>query len=183
MEVAAIIEEFNAWKDSVAGRNGRCAIVDDWLKRRKLKRTAIANVIGVAPDTFELLCYLDEPTKDYDEFAKLLRQREVISKDTNISRFHCMVENFKGEGGSYSKAHSWVNGSKLIRKKIIEHFGIGKKAITGKRPEDPELARMFNRFENELRKPEQAILPPIDGDSKAKSEDKNPVKFESRPSH
>lgn len=94
-----------------------------------------------------------------------------------------MVENFKGEGGSYSKAHSWVNGSKLIRKKIIEHFGIGKKAITGKRPEDPELARMFNRFENELRKPEHAILPPIDGGSKAKSEDKNPVKFESRPSH
>lgn len=74
MEVAAIIEEFNAWKDSVAGRNGRCAIVDDWLKRRKLKRKAIANVIGVAPDTFEQLCYLDEPTKDYDEFAKLLRQ-------------------------------------------------------------------------------------------------------------
>jgi len=150
------------WQASIAGQDGQYGLIEDWLLRGKLNRVAIAKKLGVESAAFEQTCHLDEATKVFDEFADMLRQQGIIKADINIKRFNEMVTVLAGEDNKYSSAIAFVSGSKLNRKKIIEKFDIGKKAITGKRPENPELARMFNRFEDMLRLPKFGIIPPID---------------------
>lgn len=99
-------------------------------------------------------------------------KKGIIKDDVNIKRFTDMMEKLRGEDNKYSLAKGFVSGSKLNRKKIIDEFGIGKKAITGKRPENPELSRMFNRFEDKLRLPEFGIFAPLDAIIR-KNEQKN----------
>lgn len=161
------VKAFNEWKVVVAGKDNSYGLVEDWLLRGKLNRAGIAAALNMdkgtfEPDTVDPKAHLDEPTKVFDEFAQMLRQKGILKLDTNIKRFTDMEEKLKGEDGSYSLAIDFVNGSKLNRQKIIETFGIGKKSISGKRPDNPELSRMFNRFEDMLRLPEYGIVNPVD---------------------
>ncbi len=150
------------WQTSIIGQDGKYELVKDWLLRGKLNRDAIAKELGLEPTAFNQASHLDEATKMFDEFANMLRQQGIIKIDVNIKRFDEMASKLAGDDGKYLAASDFVSGSKLNRKKIIEEFGIGKKAITGKRPENPELARIFNRFEDMLRSTEFGIIPPID---------------------
>lgn len=162
MDASDKMESLAQWVASIKGLDGQFGLVEDWLLRGKLNRIAIAKKLGVEPTAFEQECHLDEATKAFDDFANLMRQKGVVKIDVNIKRFDDMTCKLAGEDNLYTQASEFVSGSKLNRKKIIETFGIGKKSITGKRPENPELARMFNRFEDMLRLPEFAIIPPLD---------------------
>jgi hypothetical protein len=156
------IKPFAAWVASIKGQDGQYGLVEDWLLRGKLNRAAIAKKLGFEPTAFEQTCHLDLATRAMDEFAHMLRQKGIIKIDVNIQRFDEMVSKLSGDDNKFSAANEFVSGSKLNRKKIIEEFGIGKKSITGKRPENPELARMFNRLEDMLRLPEFGIISPVD---------------------
>ena len=173
METKIITKLFTDWAESLAGQDGQYGLIEDWLLRGKLNRAAIAKELGVESTAFEQTCHLDEATKVFDKFANMLRQQGIIKADINIKRFNEMVRTFAGEDKKYSSARAFVSGSKLNRKKIIEKFEIGKKAITGKRPENPELARMFNRFEDMLRLPKFGIIPFIDAIITKKKQDTN----------
>lgn len=162
MEVSDQVKLFSDWVSSIKGRDGTYELIEDWLLRGKLNRPAIAKKLSLEPSAFEQKCHLDMATKACDEFANMLRQKGIIKIDVNIKRFDDMLSKLAGDDGKYTSAHEFVIVSKLNRKKIIEDFGIGKKSITGKRPENPELARMFNRFEDMLRSPGFGIIPPID---------------------
>ena len=162
MDAAVKVKPLTDWIASIKGEDGRYGLVEDWLLRGKLNRAAIAKKLGFESTAFEQKCHLDLATRACDEFANMLRQNGILKVDVNIKRFDDMVSKLAGDNGKYSAANEFVSGSKLNRKKIIEEFGIGKKSITGKRPENPELARMFNRFEDVLRSPEFGIIPPVD---------------------
>lgn len=162
MEPTDKVKALTDFVSSIKGSDGQYGLVEDWLLRGKLNRAAIAKKLGFEATTFEQKCHLDLATKACDKFASMLRQKEIIKIDVNIKRFDEMASKLAGDDGKYLAANDFVSGSKLNRKKIIEEFGIGKKAITGKRPENPELARMFNRFEDMLRSTEFGIIPPID---------------------
>ncbi|NQY63162.1 MAG: hypothetical protein HRT38_05420 [Alteromonadaceae bacterium] len=162
MDATDTVKSLTDWIASIQGEDGQYGLVEDWLLRGKLNRVAIAQKLGLEPATFEQKCHLDLATKACDEFANMLRQKGIIKIDVNIKRFDEMVSKLSGDDGKYLAAHEFVSGSKLNRKKIIEEFAIGKKAITGKRPENPELARMLNRFEDMLRSAEFGIIPIID---------------------
>jgi hypothetical protein len=162
MEANDKVKPLTDWVASIKGQDGQYGLVEDWLLRGKLNRTAIAKNLGFEATTFEKKCHLDLATKACDEFASMLRQKGIIKIDVNIKRFDEMVSKLAGDNKNYLAANEFVSGSKLNRKKIIEEFGIGKKSITGKRPENPELARMFNRLEDTLRSPEFGIILPVD---------------------
>lgn len=161
------VTAFNEWKANIAGKDKSYGLIEDYLLRGKLNRAGIASTLNMdkgtfEPDTVDPKAHLDEPTRVFDEFSQMLRQKGILKLDMNIKRFTDMVEKLKGEDGHYSLAMDFVSGSKLNRQKIIETFGIGKKSISGKRPENPELARMFKRFEDMLRLPEYGIVHPVD---------------------
>lgn len=162
MDAADKVKPLTDWIASIKGEDGRYGLVEDWLLRGKLNRAAIAKKLGFESTAFEQKCHLDLATRACDEFANMLRQNGILKVDVNIKRFDDMVSKLAGDNGKYSAANEFVSGRKLNRKKIIEEFGIGKKSITGKRPENPELARMFNRLEDMLRLPEFGIISPVD---------------------
>lgn len=162
MEATDKVKSLTDFVASIKGQDAKYGLVEDWLLRGKLNRAVIAKELGFEPTSFEQKCHLDLATKTCDDFANMLRQKGIIKVDVNIKRFTDMMEKLSGEDGKYSLAKDFVSGSKLNRKKIIDEFGIGKKSITGKRPENPELARMFNRFEDKLHLPEFGIFAPID---------------------
>lgn len=75
MEVDEKIELLSRWIASIAGQDDQYGLVEDWLLRGKFNRAAIAKKLGVDSGAFEQTCHLDEPTRAFDEFADMLRQK------------------------------------------------------------------------------------------------------------